>query len=40
MYIRTLAGLIRALGGEFDIHPNFPDGTVRISGLVDKTNAG
>jgi hypothetical protein len=33
MYIRTLSDFVRALGGELEIRANFPDGTVRITGL-------
>jgi DNA-binding XRE family transcriptional regulator len=33
MYVRTLAGFIKALGGELEIRANFPDGSVRITGL-------
>lgn len=35
MYISTLADFVKALGGELEIRANFPDGTVRISGLAD-----
>jgi len=31
MYISTLRSHIRAMGGELDIIPRFPDGNVRIS---------
>jgi len=37
MYVRTLADFVKALGGELEIRANFPDGSVRISGLIDKT---
>jgi len=30
MYLSTLRGIIRAMGGELDIRAVFPDGTVRI----------
>ncbi len=33
MYVRTLADFIKALGGELEIRANFPDGSVRITGL-------
>ena len=36
MYVRTLADFIRAMGGELEIRANFPDGTVRITGLADQ----
>ena len=35
MYISTLADFIKALGGELEIRANFPEGTVRISGLTE-----
>lgn len=31
MYLSTLRGVIRAMGGELDIRAVFPDGTVRIN---------
>lgn len=31
MYLSTLQGIIRAMGGELEIRAIFPDGTVRIS---------
>jgi transcriptional regulator with XRE-family HTH domain len=34
MYVRTLADFIEALGGELEIRANFPDGTVRITGIA------
>jgi len=34
MYVRTLADFINALGGELEIRANFPDGSVRITGLA------
>jgi transcriptional regulator with XRE-family HTH domain len=37
MYVRTLADFIKALGGELEIRANFPDGSVRITGLADQT---
>jgi transcriptional regulator with XRE-family HTH domain len=36
MYVRTLAAFIEAMGGELEIRANFPDGTVRITGIVDR----
>jgi hypothetical protein len=35
MYVSTLADFIRAMGGELEIRGNFPDGTVRISGIAE-----
>jgi transcriptional regulator with XRE-family HTH domain len=37
MYVRTLADFIKALGGELEIRANFPDGSVRITGIADAT---
>jgi DNA-binding Xre family transcriptional regulator len=31
MYLSTLQGIIRAMGGELEIRAVFPDGTVRIN---------
>jgi transcriptional regulator with XRE-family HTH domain len=31
MYLSTLQGVIRAMGGELEIRAVFPDGTVRIN---------
>lgn len=31
MYLSTLRGVIRAMGGELDIRAIFPDGTIRIN---------
>lgn len=31
MYVSTLRGVIKAMGGELDIRAIFPDGTVRIT---------
>ncbi|MGB7022275.1 MAG: XRE family transcriptional regulator [Candidatus Acidiferrales bacterium] len=31
MYVSTLRGVIKAMGGELDIRAIFPDGTVRIN---------
>jgi hypothetical protein len=39
MYIRTLADFVKALGGELEIRANFPDGSVRITGLAEKVSA-
>ena len=39
MYVRTLADFIRALGGELEIRANFPEGSVRITGLVEQKPA-
>jgi len=36
MYISTLGDFIRAMGGELEIRANFPEGSVRISGLTEK----
>lgn len=36
MYVRTLADFIRALGGHLEIRANFPDGSVRITGLAEE----
>ncbi|HVY91448.1 MAG TPA: XRE family transcriptional regulator [Bryobacteraceae bacterium] len=36
MYVSTLADFVRAMGGELEIRANFPDGTVRLTGLADK----
>ncbi len=38
MYVRTLADFIKALGGELEIRANFPDGSVRITGLGEQKN--
>jgi hypothetical protein len=37
MYVRTLADFVKALGGELEIRANFPDGSVRITGIADRT---
>lgn len=34
MYVSTLADFIKALGGELEIRANFPDGSVRLTGLA------
>ncbi len=39
MYVRTLADFIKALGGELEIRANFPDGSVRITGLGEQKAA-
>jgi transcriptional regulator with XRE-family HTH domain len=39
MYLRTLADFVKALGGELEIRANFPEGSIRISGLVEKKTA-
>jgi len=39
MYIRTLANFVKAMRGELEIRANFPDGSLRISGLVDQISA-
>lgn len=31
MYVSTLRGVIKAMGGELDIRAIFPDGTIRIT---------
>jgi hypothetical protein len=36
MYARTLADVIRALGGKLEIRANFPDGTGWITGVADR----
>jgi DNA-binding XRE family transcriptional regulator len=38
MYVRTLADFVKALGGELEIRANFPDGSVRITGMAERTN--
>ena len=37
MYVRTLADFVKALGGELEIRANFPDGSVRITGIAHRT---
>lgn len=37
MYVRTLADFVKALGGELEIRANFPDGSVRITGIAERT---
>jgi DNA-binding XRE family transcriptional regulator len=39
MYIKTLASVIEAMGGELEIRANFPDGTVRISQFAASASA-
>jgi DNA-binding XRE family transcriptional regulator len=39
MYVRTLADFVKAMGGELEIRANFADGSVRITGLADKSSA-
>jgi transcriptional regulator with XRE-family HTH domain len=39
MYVSTLADFIKALGGELEISAKFPEGTIRISGLAEKTHS-
>jgi hypothetical protein len=39
MYVRTLADFVRALGGDLEIRANFPDGSVRITGLLEEPAA-
>jgi len=36
MYVRTLADFIKAMGGELEIRANFPEGSVRITGIAEK----
>ena len=31
MYVSTLASIIKGMGGELEIHANFPEGRVRIN---------
>jgi DNA-binding XRE family transcriptional regulator len=38
MYVSTLADFIKAMGGELEIRANFPDGTVRISGIAETVS--
>lgn len=35
MYVSTLRGYVRAMGGELDIIARFPDGDVRINQFAD-----
>ena len=35
MYVSTLADFIKAMGGELEIRANFPDGSIRISGIAE-----
>jgi len=35
MYLSTPRSVIKAMGGELDIRPIFPDGAVRIKKLKD-----
>ena len=39
MYVSTLGDFIKALGGELEIRANFPDGTVRLTGLAEDTKS-
>lgn len=39
MYIQTLRGYIRAMGGELEITAQFPDGSVRINQFEDIDNS-
>jgi hypothetical protein len=36
MYVSTLADFIKALGGELEIRANFPEGSVRVTGIAEK----
>ena len=36
MYISTLRGYIRAMGGDLDIVARFPDGDVKITNFADQ----
>ena len=36
MYVRTLADFIKAMGGELEIQANFPEGSIRITGLTPQ----
>ena len=36
MYVSTLSDFIKALGGQLEIRANFPEGSVRISGIADE----
>ena len=36
MYISTLRGYIRAMGGDLDIVARFPDGEVKITNFADQ----
>jgi hypothetical protein len=38
MYVRTLADFVKALGGELEIRAKFPDGSVRITGIAERTS--
>jgi hypothetical protein len=40
MYVSTLADFVKALGGELEIRANFPEGTVRLTGLVTEEPRG
>jgi hypothetical protein len=39
MYVSTLGDFIKALGGELEIRANFPDGSVRLTGLAEDTKS-
>ena len=39
MYISTLRGYIRAMGGDLEIVARFPDGEVKISNFADQGDA-
>ncbi len=39
MYISTLSDFVKAMGGELEIRANFPEGSVRISGLTERAVA-
>ena len=40
MYISTLRGYIRAMGGDLDIVARFPDGDVKITNFADQGDVG
>jgi DNA-binding Xre family transcriptional regulator len=40
MYLSTLQGVIRAMGGELEIRAIFPDGTVRINQFQELRRSG
>jgi predicted transcriptional regulator len=39
MYLSTLTDFVNALGGELEIRANFPEGSVRLTGLVTEPNS-
>jgi DNA-binding XRE family transcriptional regulator len=40
MYVSTLASVVRAMGGDLEIHAKFPEGRVRITQFQDLREPG